>query len=92
MWLLARALSFSICTVGRLAKGIPGHSKDSWCLRTGYLPFCLLCTEGRAQVTCAGVLTTAEEGWFVLHLAPGAPAAHVLHTPTRACGMEGGSH
>lgn len=45
----------------------------------------------RAQVMCAGVLTTAEKGWFVLHLAPGTPTAHVLHMLGLACGMDDGS-
>lgn len=35
---------------------------------------------------CAGVLTIAEKDWCVLHLAPGAPAAHVLHMLGLACG------
>lgn len=42
----------------------------------------------RAQVMCARVLTIAEKA---LHLAPGPPAARVLHMLGLACGMEGGS-
>lgn len=52
MWLLARALGFSSCMVGRLARGIPGHSKVSWCLKTQFLPLYLLCTEGRELELC----------------------------------------
>lgn len=42
-------------------------------------PLHLLCMEGRELRVPEPSM--AEKGWFGLHLAPGAPAAHVLHTP-----------